>query len=153
MSAPQARDEQFVKYLKNVTSIPTETLLEDVRQGKCYATAVANLGRTPDHVAYRKKLLDGGLVFIILGLLGQCETKKFSELVVEEEGGKAVDSPATWVGILLNSVAHTSRPPSGSSAEVPGGDGDTICMEIAENIEPLVKCMRDDQTRELFHSI
>lgn len=116
---PQAKDTAFLKYVKNITSLPPEEVLEDIRQGKKFATgAIANLERTPKELAYRQKLIDGGLIGIVLGLLRQCEDTKFSDLVSND----SCEGPAVWTSILSNIILM----PSGTKAE-------TWCMEIVES--------------------
>jgi hypothetical protein len=145
-------DEKLLKYLKNVTSVPIETILEKVRLGDSEAiTAVNNLA-TPDELAYRSKLVEGGLIGIYLDLLKKCDGTTFAELFGEEGGEKFVPSPIEWMGFLSNYVTSLRRAPQSNPDDIPGRNGDPICIEIAENLGPLIKCMRDDQKRELFGS-
>lgn len=150
---PQARDEELATYCKNVTTLPIETILEEIRLGKKFATeAVANLGRTSEELAFRHKLIDNGLIGILLELLKHCEHMQFSELFIGTEKKEFVEGPAIWMTILSNSVIYTSQSSRTNSAGICGEDGGVICVEIAEGIESLVKCMHDDMKKELFQS-
>lgn len=89
---PQARDEELATYCKNVTTLPIETILEEIRLGKKFATeAVANLGRTSEELAFRHKLIDNGLIGILLELLKHCEHMQFSELFIGTEQKEFVE--------------------------------------------------------------
>ena len=121
---PQARDEELATYCKNVTTLPIETILEEIRLGKKFATeAVANLGRTSEELAFRHKLIDNGLIGILLELLKHCEHMQFSELFIGTEKKEFVEGPAIWMTILSNSVIYTSQSSRTNSAGICGEDG------------------------------
>lgn len=100
------KDEELLAYLKNVTSVPVETFLEGVRLGKFIPTRAINSLKTSDELIYLSRLVDGGLIQVIIGLLKECHDKTFSEAISSElhEGEKIIDGPAEWLAFLTNFV-------------------------------------------------
>lgn len=132
----------FSPYLSKITSLPIDTVLDDIRNFKFDATnAVAAFNQNQPHQkSYLEKLVEGGIYPIILGHLKRCEDETWADVLGEDRVGRDefIDSPLVWVVFLTNSLNL-----------LPGSDTRTR-VEIAENIGPLFNCFRDDVKRELF---
>lgn len=132
--------KDFSLYLQNITSLPVETVLEDIRLCKHDATYSITQLDQPHQKIYLKKLKDEGLYAIILGHLKRCKNESFEDVLrgcAEQE--ECIESPLVWVIFLVNTLK-------------PEPQLRDICVEVADNIDPLYECMRDDVTRELFGS-
>lgn len=132
--------KDFSLYLQSITSLPVETVLDDIRLCKHDATYSITQLNQPHQKIYLKKLEDEGLYGIILGHLKRCQDESFEDVLrgcAEQE--ECIESPLVWVVFLVNSLNHFNHT-----------KGNDICVEVAENIDPLYECMRDDVTRELF---
>ena len=137
-------------YIGKITTLPIEDVLEDLRQGKFAATAAVARLNTPAQKAYWNRLKEGGVISVFLSLLKRCENETLTDVLGEGSAGEEyIDEPAYWVSILVNSVLPDD--PS-RSVSIDQFNSSPYCMEIAENIEPLLKCMCDDTKRELFKS-
>lgn len=130
----------FSPYLSRITSLPIESVLEDIREFKSDATFAVTQLNQPNQKAYLQKLAEGGIYPIILSYLKRCADETFEDVLGEDRVGQDeyIETPLVWVVFLTNSVTHLE-------------DSD-IRIEIVENIDTLFTCMRDDMTRELFKS-
>ena len=70
----------------------------------------------------------------VLGFLQKCEHETFGKVIVGIGGD--LSSPSTWIRLLLRT--SMSKP--------------SCCMQIAENIGPVVRCMCKDSKRLFFKS-
>ena len=70
----------------------------------------------------------------VLGFLQKCEHETFGKVIVGIGGD--LSSPSTWIRLLLRT--SMSKP--------------SCCMQIAENIGPVVRCMCNDSKRLFFKS-
>jgi len=77
-----------------------------------------------------------GILTTVLNFLKRCEDETFHQVMNSVAGKGDLVSPWTWVGIL--SRAEELEP--------------SCSLQIAENIEPLVRCMCADTTRNFFNS-
>lgn len=141
------------EYLKTIDERSTADVVRDVEDGMAVATAaVASLN---DHSAgtdvRRRLVFDGGLATVLLEKLSGCETKTFAEAVLCREGAtdddldaRHVVSPADWLAVLANTVTN-------GTTDTDDGYG-AVCLEAARSIGPLVRCMSDEDKKELFGS-
>eukprot|EP00985_Skeletonema_marinoi_P008822 scaffold4031_cov129-Skeletonema_marinoi.AAC.3 len=138
MSINNRPRRDYSPYLLKITSLPIETVLEDIRDFKSDASFAITELKQPHQKVYLGKLVEGGIYPIILEHLKRCEDETFADVLGEERVGhdEFIESPLVWVVFLANSLNYLQ-------------DRD-ISIEIAENIDPLFKCIRDDMTRELF---
>lgn len=139
-------DKELLKYLETMTSLPIEPVLESVSCGDDLTMRAVNALETREELAYRTKLVEGGLIQIILDILKQCGEKEFSQVLVATT---TVVSPVEYIGCLSQYVIRDVM--SGKRTPQDNID-DPVCIEIAENIGPLVECMCDNETREFFKS-
>jgi len=179
--APQdssGRNKSMVdNYIINIDTVPIQTILDDIKNGKSVATsAVANICNYPSENGILQNLVKEGLVTIVLELLSQCDSKSIAEVLLGDEGINSneldeeyVSGPEDWVRcyvpeylydmfffvpplipliaymilvqveILINIVRNEATNPS-------------LCIEVAENIQPLMKCVCDEEKKQLFKS-
>ena len=148
---------------RSMKSIPPEDAVSRVSNGLGLSTHIVEFLGTPDastsHHQYLKRMVDAGLVSVVLGLLNKCREVDIVD-IVDTEGSFPfngtmvksrgellegyVSTPTVWVDILLRLAA---------SEKSLGINKMRICrVEIANGIKPLVECVCDDTKRELFKS-
>lgn len=103
------------QYIKDFDSLPTETILDEIRQGKFVAThAVAILVRRRGQ-ELDDNLIKGGLITIVLDHLKQCKDKSVAEvLMVKDEHallveGGYVTSPRVWLDLLSSIMSMSAN--------------------------------------------
>ena len=130
------------RYLRTFKSLPPERVVQEIAQGRDLPTqAVVNLsGTTKQDNAYRKRLVNAGVTAVVLGFLSRCENDKFPDVLAETEYGDLA-MPFVWINLLLNNIAKGNLPKALLKK---------VRLQIARAMGPLVRCMCNDQARELF---
>ena len=167
------KDEYARIFENNMKKLPPEDVVEPVRKGMGRSTQVIThllacakpetaKGNTDiklqrQHQKYLVRLLDAGLVSVVLGLLQRCQ-ESFDDVVEAEiEDCRSIDwekgyrqdmegrisAPGLWIHLLSNIIVCSG---------IGNKRIDEIKMQIACDIGPLVSCMCDDVKRELFQS-
>ena len=99
-----------------------------VQKGNKFATE--GLTRSEGNISFEIN----GVLPSVLGFLQKCEHEMLAKVVVDIGGD--ITSPTTWIKLLLRARVLEPR----------------CCLQIAENIGPLVRCMCNDTKRVLFKS-
>ena len=158
--------EKFERiFKKNMKDVPPEEVVERVRQGMGMSTAIIANHLAPGkgnnvHSKCLGGLVDAGLISVVLALLGRCEEEEFQNVIEadgicgiavgnlkfnypEEKMESTVIEPGVWIVLILNVVGYE-------------GLGlqrlQDIRMQVANDLGPLIRCMRDDVKQELFKS-
>lgn len=115
--------------------LPPKQIIEQISKAKFQpAMAVAEL-LNPSSEAdskFMQLLINEGLIRVTLGLLNRCQNEYFDDVVA----GGDVNSPVLWITILGEVLGY----------------GVKYAVEIASGISPLIICMSDCKTREMFKS-
>ena len=103
------------QYIKDFDSLPTETILDEIRQGKFVATHAVGLLVRRRGKELDDNLIKGGLITILLDHLKQCQGKSVAEVLVGKdehallvEGGY-VTSPRVWLDLLSSIMSMSSN--------------------------------------------
>ena len=176
ISVPSPDKDEYARIFENnMKKLPPEDVVERVRKGMGRSTQVithllacakpetakgnADIKLQRQHQKYLVRLLDAGLVSVVLGLLQRCQ-ESFDDVVEAEIeiGGVSIgkrviatcpdmegriSAPGLWIHLLSNIIVCSG---------VGNKRIDEIKMQIACDIGPLVSCMCDDVKRELFQS-
>mmetsp|Transcript_10848 Transcript_10848/g.19720 ORF Transcript_10848/g.19720 Transcript_10848/m.19720 type:complete len:715 (+) Transcript_10848:138-2282(+) len=139
--------QKHLRYNNTFLTRSPASVVEDIRRGKDLSTqaVVALSGSAHDQIVYRQRLVDEGMIEVVLGLLKRCVNEEFMDVLVDiggEEGDGGLAGPSVWVNILLNTTAPGNFPDPRKL--------DECRLQIAESIAPLANCMIDDSKREFY---
>ena len=152
-------EKKVLRYKTTMLTLPPESIVEDIRRGRNIPTqAVGQLsGTLHEDIACRSRLVDAGMIDVVLDLLQRCTDEKFSDVLADigeeecaKEGGNGggenelLALPSVWVNVLLNTVCHNNL--------LNDAKMDDCRVLVAMNIGPLVQCMINDSKREFYQN-